>query len=233
MSAKLRLTFRLLNLLTVQVMYTPFSRTEDGFEIQFGTNYVGHFLLFQLLKDILIKSSTPEFNSRVVSVSSFAHRTGPVRFDDNFDWKDEKDYDTFAAYGQAKTANIYFAAELDRRYGSEGLRATSLHPGGAYTAIGDHLGEAVKEAWKDPYVVKYMKSNEQAAATTVYAAISEEWEGKGGKYLSDCTVQGPFKKVEEGPQALYDDGHATWIYNAEQEGRLWKESLQLVGMEDS
>ena len=70
-----------------------------------------------------------------------------------------------------------------------------------------------------------MKNAGQGAATTVYAAISHEWEGKGGKYLADFGVQGPFKKLDEGPSALYDDGHVTWIYDSERERRLWKESF--------
>jgi NAD(P)-dependent dehydrogenase (short-subunit alcohol dehydrogenase family) len=213
-------------------MATPYGHTEDGFETQFGTNHIGHFLLFQLLKPILLKSSTPSFNSRVVSVSSFGHRYGPVRFDDNFDWKNGEGYVPNEAYGQSKTANIYLASEIDRRYGSKGLHATSLHPGGIASGLQVHVPEDIKKAWNVPEVIRYMKDPEQGAATTVYAAISHEWEGKGGKYLSDCVVQEPFKKIDEGVTALYDDGYATWIYDSEKEGRLWKESLRLLGLED-
>jgi NAD(P)-dependent dehydrogenase (short-subunit alcohol dehydrogenase family) len=209
-------------------MAKTYSRTEDGFEIHFGTNHIGHFLLFQLLKPTLLKSSTPSFNSRVVSVSSFGHRSCSIRFDDNFDWKNGEGYEPKEAYGQSKTANIYLASEIDRRYGSKGLHATSLHPGGIITAL-QHVPEEQKKAWNVPDVIRYMKSVEQGAATTVYAAISHEWEGKGGKYLSDCVVQEPFK----GGSPLYDDGYAAWIYDCEKEGKLWKESMRLIGMEDN
>jgi hypothetical protein len=139
----------------------------------------------------------------------------------------------YEAYGQSKTANIYFASEIDRRYGSaHGLHATSVHPGGIITGLQVNVSEEEKKAFNTPYVQRYMKNAEQGAATTVYAAVSHEWEGKGGKYLSDCVVQGPFKKIDEGPSALFDDGYATWIYDTEKEGRLWKESLRLIGMED-
>jgi NAD(P)-dependent dehydrogenase (short-subunit alcohol dehydrogenase family) len=213
-------------------MATPYGHTEDGFETQFGTNHIGHFLLFQLLKPILLKSSTPSFNSRLISVSSWGHRFGSIRFDDNFDWKNGKGYEPFEAYGQSKTANIYLACEIDRRYSSKGLHATSLHPGGISTGLQVHITEEQMKAWDVSDMMRYMKNTEQGAATSVYAAISHEWEGKGGKYLSDCVVQAPFKKIEEGPGALFDDGYATWIYDPEKEGRLWKESLRLIGMED-
>lgn len=110
------------------IMACPQSKTKDGFESQFGTNHLGHFYLFQLLKDLLLKSSTPKFQSRVISLASMAHLWGQVRFDDpNFE--QEGSYNEWAAYGQAKTANIYFASEVERRYGSKGLHALSLHPG--------------------------------------------------------------------------------------------------------
>jgi NAD(P)-dependent dehydrogenase (short-subunit alcohol dehydrogenase family) len=215
-------------------MATPYGHTVDGFETQFGTNHIGHFLLFQLLKPTLLKSATPEFNSRVVSVASTGHRVSPIRFEDNFDWKDGgKDYNPFVAYGQSKTANIYLASEIERRYGSQGLHATSLHPGGIISGLQVHVPQEVIAVWAStPGVEKYMKSPEQGAATTIYAAMSQEWEGKGGKYLSDCVVQGPVK-VTEGQQAsILDGGHAKWIYDEEKEGRLWKDSLKLIGMED-
>jgi len=99
------------------VMATPEEKTEDGFEIQFGTNHLGHFLLFQLLKPALLAATVPYFESRVISVASSAHRLGQVRLHGlNFG---QEPYNTWAAYGQSKTANIYFANEIERRYGSK------------------------------------------------------------------------------------------------------------------
>jgi NAD(P)-dependent dehydrogenase (short-subunit alcohol dehydrogenase family) len=213
-------------------MAVPYGQTEDGFELQFGTNHVGHFLLFQLLKDTLLKSSTPEFNSRVVAVSSTGHRISPVLFEQNFDWKDGKDYNSWIAYGQSKTANVWFANEIERRYGSKGLHALSLQPGYVPTNLGTHLDQAEMDPWQTPEALRYMSSIEQGAATSVYAAISHEWEGRGGKWLSNCVEQGPYQKEAEGPVALFDDGYVKWTYAPEQEGKLWRESLKLVGLED-
>ena len=103
------------------------TRTKDGFESQFGVNHVSHFLLVQLLKDALLRSSTSEFQSRLVLVSSGAHRFSPILFDD-YDLV-KRGYDPWVAYGQSKTANIYTALEIERRYGSQGLHAWAVCPG--------------------------------------------------------------------------------------------------------
>lgn len=217
--------------LNAGVMATPPGRTVDGFETQFGTNHLGHFLLFQLLKPTLLASSTPDFNSRVVSVASTGHRLGPIRFHDyNFEGKDS--YQPFVAYGQSKTANIYLANYIDRHYGPKGLHATSLHPGAIWTALLRHTPAEILDGWKDQSGIRdYFKSPEQGAATSVYAAVSEEWEGKGGKYLSNCEVMGPAKGVAidfEGG----DDGYAEWVYNEENEDRLWRDSCKFGGVEE-
>ena len=158
-------------------MATPQGKTKDGFETQFGTNHIGHFYLFQLLKPTLLASSTPDFTSRVVSVSSFGHRGGPIRFHDyNFE---KEAYNPWVSYGQAKTANIYFANEIERRYGSKGLHATSLHPGGISTGLQVHVSSDMQAGWDSPEIRNYMKDTEQGAATSVYAALSEEWKNKG------------------------------------------------------
>jgi len=211
------------------VMFTPEGRTVDGFETQFGTNHLGHFLLFQLLKKTLLASSTPSFNSRVVSVSSIGHREGKIRFDDyNFE---KEPYDGGKAYGQAKTANIYLANYIDRHFGPSGLHATSLHPGGIWTNLQQHVPTEMLDQWsQNPAVQTYMKSAAQGAATTVYAAVSKEWEGTGGKYLADCEVQSAFLGTES--LTIGDDGYAEWAYNPENEDRLWKESCKMVGVDD-
>lgn len=107
------------------IMACPEGRIADGFELQFGTNHLAHFLLFNLLKPTLLASFTPAFNSRVVAVSSTAHRNTQIHFD-NLTLAGE--YHSSIAYGQSKIANIYMANEIDRRYGSQGLHALSLHP---------------------------------------------------------------------------------------------------------
>ncbi|EMC97101.1 hypothetical protein BAUCODRAFT_23481 [Baudoinia panamericana UAMH 10762] len=212
------------------VMATPYGKTQDGFETQFGTNHIGHFYLFQLLKHALLDSSTPEFPSRVVSVSSMGHRCGEVRFDD-YNFEDPDTYEAWTAYGQAKTANIYFANEIERRYGARGLHATSLHPGGIATALQRHLDPELLKGWANDEITRYMKSPEQGAATTVYAALSKEWANKGGKYLSNCVEQPAFD-APDGPLSLKSDGYERWAYDEEKASRLWRDSLRMVGLED-
>jgi NAD(P)-dependent dehydrogenase (short-subunit alcohol dehydrogenase family) len=109
-------------------MATPEGRTVDGFELQFGTNHLAHFLLTQLLMPTLLASTTPALPSRVISLSSSGHGMSPVLFDD-YDLK-KRGYDRWISYGQSKTANIYLATEIERRYGSKsarGGRASGRH----------------------------------------------------------------------------------------------------------
>ncbi|WYZ34296.1 hypothetical protein EsH8_I_000572 [Colletotrichum jinshuiense] len=217
-----------LNLLILNagVMATPEGKTEDGFETQFGTNHLGHFLLFQLLKPALLAASTPEFQSRVVSVSSMAHRFGQVRLDD-YNFKNGP-YDPWSAYGQSKTANIYFANEVERRYGSKGLHALSLHPGIIATNLSQYLPkEHLESIAQDKALQKNMKSIPQGAATTIYAALSKEWEGRGGKYLSDLIEQGPADMASQS-----EPGYAPWAYDEESAKKLWETSDKLVGFSD-
>lgn len=205
------------------VMATPEGKTADGFETQFGTNHLAHFLLFQLLKPTLLSSSTPTFNSRVVCVSSSGHRAAGIRVDDyNFE---KGDYSPWAAYGQSKTANIYMANEIERRYTEKGLHGLSLMPGGIMTGLQVHVADqlaASLEAAKD-----YMKSPEQGAATTVYAALSKEWEGKGGRYLEDCQ-----EAAEADGRSAQATGYHHRAYNVEGEKKLWADSLKFVGIAD-
>ncbi|KAK7452982.1 hypothetical protein CaCOL14_005171 [Colletotrichum acutatum] len=210
--------------------------TKDGFESQFATNHLGHFLLFQLLKPALLASATPDFASRVVVVSSMAHRAGDIRFEDvNFD--EEGSYVPYTAYGQSKTANIYFSNEVERRYGaSRNLHSTSLHPGAILTSMAASQNvdvDAIKASMGEETFNKLMstlKNPEQGAATTVYAAVSKEWEGKGGKYLNDCAEGGP--GVGGFTPATTDPGYASWAYDEEKAARLWRESSKMVGVED-
>ncbi|KAF2208720.1 hypothetical protein CERZMDRAFT_101163 [Cercospora zeae-maydis SCOH1-5] len=212
------------------VMATPEGKTKDGFETQFGTNHVGHFYLFQLLKDALLNSATSEFPSRVVSLSSIGHRSGEVRFHD-YNFEEAESYNNWKAYGQAKTANIYFSNEVERRYGARNLHSTSLHPGGIATGLQVHVADMMKQFEGNREVMNYMKSPAQGAATSVYAALSEEWKHKGGRYLSDCVEQKPFASAG-GALATNDDGYQTWAYDEEKEKKLWKDSLKMVGLED-
>lgn len=201
--------------------------TEDGFETQFGTNHVGHFLLFQLLKPQLLAASTPEFQSRVVVVSSLGHRMSPLVLDD-LNLKGPGKYDPWLAYGSSKTANIYMSNEIERRYGSEGLHGLSLHPGGIATGLQKHQEEMLSQLAQDTRMQRIMKSPEQGAATSVWAAVGKEWEGTGGKFLDNCQISKPMKPDEwiGGP------GHADWIYDVEKAKKLWEASCEMVGIKE-
>jgi len=196
-------------------------KTVDGFESQFGTNHLAHFLFFMLLKDTLLASSTPEFNSRVVNVSSSGHNVAGVQFG-NYSFEDGA-YNEWIAYGQSKTANIYMANEIENRFGSQGLHGLSLHPGAILSGLLQHLSEDFKNKWlENPQNRRLEKSIEQGAATQVLAAVGKEFEGKGGIYLEDCQ---PTEPTVDGTS-----GYSPWAYDKEKEARLWEDSLKMVGL---
>lgn len=208
------------------IMATPEALTADGFESQFGTNHLAHFLLFQLVKPALLSSSTSEFQSRVVALSSMGHRYNAPKMD-NLMLKGE--YNADHAYAHSKTANIWFANEIERRYGDKGLHALSLHPGGIWTGLQIHTPPEMMEVYKaNEQVRQYMKSTEQGAATTVWAAVAKVWEGKGGKYLDDCQIA---PAVPEG-YTLFESGYEKWAYDPENEAKLWKMSNEWVGFQE-
>jgi len=201
------------------VMACPLARTANGWESQFATNHIGHFLLTGLLTPLLIASAP----SRVVSVSSRGHRFSPVVFDDiHFE---RRPYDKWSAYGQAKTANVLFAVELDRRLAGRRVRANALHPGGIRTELGRHLSQddIVELMSRAPGGKMEWKTPEQGAATSVWAATAPELEGKGGLYLDDCQIA----SLRTSP----DDpgGYEAYARDAEAAKRLWTVSEQLVG----
>jgi NAD(P)-dependent dehydrogenase (short-subunit alcohol dehydrogenase family) len=202
--------------------------TEDGHEIHFTTNHLGHFLLFQLLKPALLASSTPDFHSRVVIVASSAHRSCNLSASDNYYFQ-KGGYNFGLAYANSKLANVYMANELDRRYGQKGLHATSLHPGAINTDLPRHLGpEWVQKLLSDENIVRTLKSTEQGAATTVLAAIGKQWEDRGGRYLEDCEEA----RRGEDDNEVFGVGYVRQTYDPETEARLWKDSLKIVGIDD-
>lgn len=201
--------------------------TADGYEIQFATNHLSHFLFFQLLKPALLAATSYNFQSRVVMVSASAHRISSTQ-PDNYHFQNGG-YHPWVAYAQSKCGNIYMANEIDRRYGSQGLHGLSLHPGIIATDVGRFLPEETKEAMRqDKMLLKFLKTPEQGAATTVYAAVDKALEGKGGRYLVNCT------EATRGP----DDGQSsseTYVshtYCPQKEAELWKDSLEMVGLKD-
>ncbi|CEO60427.1 Putative NAD(P)-binding Rossmann-fold containing protein [Penicillium brasilianum] len=202
--------------------------TKDGFEMQFGVNHLAHFLLFELLKPALLSSASAEFSSRVVHLSSSAHHVASINESGDYNFE-KSEYNDWVSYGQSKTANIYTANEIERRYGSRGLHASSVHPGMIATALMQHMDPAMVEGFKNnEELYKVMKSPEQGAATTVWAAIGQEWEKKGGEYLAECgkTTRGNDNHEIGGV------GFAGHAYDAEKAARLWEDSLKMVGLAD-
>ena len=182
-------------------MYTPFEHTADGFEMQFGTNHLGHFLLTCLLVPALLAGAP----SRVVNLSSGGHMGSDIVWDDpNFE---RRDYDKFAAYGQSKTANILFTVELDRRLGDRGVHAYAVHPGMIATELGRYMttrrhGRAAgaRQASARRAGCRRARRVEQGAATTVWAATAPELDGQGGTYLADCRGHRPARALGARPR---------------------------------
>jgi len=207
-------------------MAPPKGATKDGFELQFGVNHLAHFALTVLLLPALAKSSTAEFNSRVVDVSSSGHRFSGIVWDDpNFDKPGS--YKPYVAYGQSKLANLLMANYIDRVFGPIGVHATSVHPGAIWSGLYAHADDAIKRQWAaDPEIMDRMQSPEQGAATQVWAAVGKVWEGQGGKYLANCTVAPPTDDLT----SILSTGVAPYAYDVESEDRLWKLSEELTGI---
>jgi NAD(P)-dependent dehydrogenase (short-subunit alcohol dehydrogenase family) len=176
------------------VMFTPFGRTHDGFEIQVGTNHFGHFELTRLLVPQLIAAG----NARIVTLSSGGHIMGDVDFDDP-NWE-SREYDKFVAYGASKTANILHAMEADRRLRGFGIRAYAVHPGTVATSLARYMSRsdfsrlrklaAASSAARGEPTDGFLDftAPEHGAATQVWAAVSPELADRGGLYLEDCGV---------------------------------------------
>lgn len=177
------------------------------------------------MKDALLASASPSFNSRVVVVASAAHRRGKINFDDlNFD---NTEYTPLGGYDQSKLANILFANELDRRYQSQNLRGLSIHPGGILTPLARYL-PTIDDIKADPLIYGMMKDAHQGAATTVWAAVAKEWEGKGGVYLDEC-AEGWLAPDDA---LYYHGGYAPQAFDPPTEKKLWDVSMKLTGLSD-
>ncbi|KAF9876843.1 hypothetical protein CkaCkLH20_05689 [Colletotrichum karsti] len=202
------------------VAFHPKATTTEGFETHFGVNHVAHFALFLGVQEMLLKSATAEFPSRVTMVSSSAHRVNPVNLDDYNLTKCE--YDPTKAYGASKTANIWMVNVIERMYGHKHLHANSVHPGGIHTLGARHLEDSGEKLFKSFY--RIVKSPEQGAATTVWAAVGKDLEGRGGLYLADVQV-GVLSKDPEKDRAV---GYASHAFDEGLENQLWELSRKFV-----
>ena len=209
------------------VMACPQGETKDGFERQFGTNHLGHFLLTNLLMPLLERGENP----RIVNLSSRGHHTDRVHFDDpNYT---NREYEKWQAYGQSKTANIQFTVGLEERLGKKGIHSYALHPGGIITNLGRHLSQEDmtalmerirKNAHAKGEQPQPLKSIPQGAATTCWVATADELQGRGGVYAEDCHIAQQDDDSASGGVRSYavDKGNAE---------RLWKMSEEMVGQQ--
>jgi NAD(P)-dependent dehydrogenase (short-subunit alcohol dehydrogenase family) len=189
-------------------------------------DHFAHFLLFQIVKPLLLKSAAESgLSSRVITLSSIGHQFSSINFDD-IHWT--KSYEKWQAYGQSKTANIYMASSIEKHYGSQNLHGLSVHPGGIQTELGRHLGESDWAAMGFDKLGHLFKSPPQGAATTVWAAVSPHFEGKnGGRYLADSGEEGPSAAAEGG---LSMHGYSEHAYDDEAAEKLWRLSYETVGL---
>ncbi|XP_067100430.1 retinol dehydrogenase 13-like isoform X1 [Osmerus mordax] len=194
------------------VMRCPVGKTEDGFDVQFGVNHLGHFLLTNLLLDKL-KESAP---SRVINLASLAHIVGEIDFND-LNWEKKK-FDTKRAYCQSKLANVLFTKELAKRLEGTGVTVNALHPGVVATDLGRHTGlhqSKFSSSVLSPFFTLLVKGPELGAQPSVYLAVAEELVGVSGRYYDVMTEKEP------APNSL----------DQEVSSRLWEASARLVGLE--
>jgi NAD(P)-dependent dehydrogenase (short-subunit alcohol dehydrogenase family) len=210
------------------VMATPLGPTADGFETQFGTNHLGHFVLVNRIASLI------RDGGRLINLSSSGHRYSNVDLDDpNFE---RTPYEPFVAYGRSKTANILFAVAFDKRHRARGVRAAAVHPGGIKTELGryvdpgrmekvvNEINQQLAAQGQGPF---QWKTIPQGAATSVWAAVVAPANEIGGRYCENCHVgtiipdDTPITAVSEGVR-----GYALDAKNAE---ALWKKSEEMVG----
>jgi len=210
------------------VMATPFGHTADGFETQFGTNHLGHFVLVNRIASLI------RTGGRLINVSSAGHRRSNVDLEDpNFE---RTPYEPFVAYGRSKTANILFAVAFDRRHRERGVRAAAVHPGIIETELVRHMSptwlqtrvdeinQQLAAAGKPPI---HWKSIPQGAATSVCAAVAVPAEEIGGRYCEDCHVGSIVP--EEVPASAVTEGVRGYAVDTKTAEALWKKSEELAG----
>ncbi|XP_017027713.1 retinol dehydrogenase 13-like [Drosophila kikkawai] len=192
------------------VMRCPKMLTKDGFEMQLGVNHMGHFLLTNLLLDVLKKSAP----SRIVVVSSLAHTRGSINV---HDLNSEKSYDEGSAYSQSKLANVLFTRELAKRLAGTGVTVNSLHPGVVDTELGRNWAffqTNFVQYFLKPMVWPLLKTPKSGAQTSIYAALDPELKEVTGLYFSDC-------KPKEVAPAAKDEKFGKF---------LWEESEKWTGL---
>ncbi|GBQ77973.1 short-chain dehydrogenase/reductase SDR [Acetobacter malorum DSM 14337] len=208
------------------IMGVPLSHTEDGFELHFGTNYLGHFVFVNRLAPLMRPGA------RLITLSSAGHRFADVDLEDpNFE---HTPYDPFMAYGRSKTADSLFAVAFDHRHRNRGVRAAAVHPGGIQTELARYTNPAVLQGMidtinaelaaqgKPPYTWKTIP---QGAATTVWAGIVASADDIGGRYCEDCHVS---PVVTAQTVSMVSEGVRPYAIDPERAEALWARSEELV-----
>ncbi|KAF5602330.1 oxidoreductase [Fusarium pseudocircinatum] len=209
------------------VMAIPYTKSVDGYEMQFAICHLGHFLLTNLIMDKILASESP----RVVNISSNGHSLGPIRFADPH-FSDGELYDQWSAYGQSKTANMLFSVSLAQKLGSRGLQSYSVHPGLILsTGLGTHLDFASMDADLGTFIKSHRARGnsegweaippvpvEVGAATHAFAAFDPNIKASNGAYLLEARVADPFV-----------DTVKAWARDAVEAEKLWRLSEELVG----
>lgn len=206
------------------LMGPPMTRTEDGFEMQFGTNHLGHFVLVNRLASHIAPGG------RVVVLASSAHHICDVDLaDPNFE---HTEYTPYGGYGRSKTANILFAVEFDRRHRGRGIRAVAVHPGGVATELGRYMDDETREAQREALASgaqnwSFVRKNAaQGASTSVWAGVYAPADEVGGRYCEDCHVG----EVLTGPApSPMGPGVAAYALDATTAAALWAKSEEMVG----
>jgi len=205
------------------VMMCPAGTTEDGFETQFGTNHLGHFVLVNRI------ASQLRSDSRLITLSSGVHGLCDVDLDDpNFE---RAPYHELKAYARSKTASVLFAVEFDRRYRSRGIRAVAVHPGAIQTALTRHVTPQVSKRLSEessnptsPSPAIFWKTVQQGAATTVWAACVAPADVVGGRYCADCAVSGTAKE-----RSIVGNDVQPYAMDPDRARALWNKSEEMVG----
>jgi NAD(P)-dependent dehydrogenase (short-subunit alcohol dehydrogenase family) len=198
-------------ILNAGIMAVPtLERTASGHELQFATNFLGHFSLTMNLYPWLERAN----GSRVVSVSSNAHHFSPVVFED-VDFR-ERPYEPWLAYGQSKTANVLHAVEITRRWSSGGIHANALNPGAIATNLQRYTGAMLTP-------VERRKTPAQGAATSVLLAASPLLQDVGGRYFEDCN-EAPVVVQPE----MFGGGVNPWALDPTSAQRLWELAIPFI-----
>jgi NAD(P)-dependent dehydrogenase (short-subunit alcohol dehydrogenase family) len=209
------------------VMATPFGHTVDGFETQFGTNHLGHFVLINRIAPLM------RSGARLINLASSGHRFANVDLEDpNFE---HTSYEPFLAYGRSKTANILFAVAFDQRHRDRGVRAAAVHPGGIQTELGRHLGtgqiQTIIEQMNKQLAAEGKESFQwktipQGAATSVWAGVVAPAGEIGGRYCENCHV-GKIVPDEVAISAI-SEGVRGYALDPASAQALWEKSEELV-----